>query len=68
MSYLCGINQKDKKMEKMLFNSEAGNLFEILQNGGGPNYKSYTVELWDKKSNKWIKSGIYFKEIGRAHV
>ena len=46
----------------MLFHSKDGNLFEILQSGGGPDYKSFTIEAWNKKSNKWVKSGIYFKD------
>ena len=47
--------------EKKLFHSEGGNLFELLQTGGGPDYKSYTIELFSKQNNKWIKTGIYFK-------
>ncbi len=44
----------------MLFNSEGGNLFEVLQSGGGPNGRTYIVELWDKQINKWVKTGMSF--------
>lgn len=50
-------------MEKMLLNSNGGNLFEVLLMGRGQDYIQYKLELWDKEKNKWINSGIYFKTL-----
>jgi hypothetical protein len=54
--------------EKMLFNSEGGNLFEVLQTGGGPNGRTYLVELWNKEINKWVKTGIDFTIVSEARI
>jgi len=50
-------------MEKMLLNSNGGNLFEVLLMGRGQDYIQYKVEIWSKEQNKWINSGIYFKTL-----
>jgi hypothetical protein len=55
-------------MEKMLFNSEGGNLFEVLVTGGGPNYRTYIIEIWDKEINKWVKTGINFKIFSESRI
>lgn len=47
-------------MEKMLFNTKSGNLYEVLQKGGGPNYKSFVVEIWIKDRKEWVRAGIEF--------
>ena len=47
-------------MQKMLFTIETGNLFEVLQNGGGPYGRSYIVEIWNNKKNKWNRTPIEF--------
>ena len=47
-------------MEKTFFNSEGGNLFELLVSGGGKGKRDFTLELWSKDKNKWVKTGIYF--------
>ena len=47
-------------MEKMLFNTPSGNLYEVLQKGGGPDYNRYVVEIWMKEQNEWVRAGIEF--------
>jgi hypothetical protein len=58
-----GQNLNIKIMDKMLLNSNGGNLFEVLLMGRGQDYIQYKLELWDKEKNKWINSGIYFKTL-----
>jgi len=45
-------------MEKMLFNSKSGNLFEVLVSGGGMGTRSFTVQLWSNLKKKWINTHI----------
>jgi MoaA/NifB/PqqE/SkfB family radical SAM enzyme len=50
-------------MEKMLFNTTSGNLYEVLVSGGGPDYRSFVVEIFQKEKNKWIRAGIKFDTV-----
>ena len=50
-------------MGKMLFNTESGNLYEVLVRGGGPDHRSFRVEIWSEQKRKWTNAGLDFDTI-----
>ncbi len=47
----------------MLFNTTSGNLYEVLVRGGGPDYRSFRVEIYSKEKRKWLNAGLDFDTI-----
>lgn len=50
-------------MEKMLFNTTSGNLYEVLVRGGGPDHRSFRVEIYSEQNRKWTNAGLDFDTI-----